>query len=166
MHAYELDGRRRDAPGRWRGFIRVLLALVVTLVPTAVVFAHGIDYRIEHGDAVMVHFSSHHDGPMAGAGFRVFAPPGREVFASGNTDALGRAVFVPDRPGNWRVLMATDDGHGAEVEVPVEAGPTAASSRADRDPPVATAGRIPATAAGVGYLFGLAGLLALWRLRR
>lgn len=136
------------------------------MFPTAGVFAHGMDYRIEQGEAVMVHFTSHHDGPMAGAGFRVFSPDGQRVFASGNTDALGRAVFVPDRPGSWRLLMATEDGHGAEVEVPVEEGLAVTATQRAPEPRAAIAGRIPATAAGVGYLFGLAGLLALWRIRR
>lgn len=144
----------------------LLLLLVGIMLPAAGVVAHGVDYRIERGEAVIVHFSSHHDGPMAGAGFRVFSPDGQRIFATGNTDALGRAVFLPDGPGNWRVVMATEDGHGAEVEVPIEAGQSVASARPVRDAGVPAVGRIPATAAGIGYVFGLAGLLALWRLRR
>ncbi|HKL51994.1 MAG TPA: hypothetical protein VJ908_12575 [Wenzhouxiangellaceae bacterium] len=143
----------------------LLLLVGVTLAPGSVL-AHGVDYRIERGEAVLVHFSSQHDGPMAGAGFRVFSPDGQRIFASGNTDALGRAVFVPNQPGNWRLLMATEDGHGAVVDVHVEDGAEVAGPGRDRDSNKPIAGRIPATAAGIGYLFGLAGLLALWRLRR
>lgn len=152
---------------RRRGLVFYVLVLVTLLFSSATAIAHGVDYRVERGEAVLVHFSSHHDGPMAGAGFRVFTPDGQRVFASGYTDALGRAVFVPDQPGDWRLLMATEDGHGAEVEIAV-AGDDIALARPDAADTVATASssRFSATAAGVGYLFGLGGLLVLWRLRR
>lgn len=136
---------------------------------TSTAHAHGVEFRIERGEAVVVHFSSHHDGAMVEAGFRVFSPDGRQVFVRGHTDAHGRAVFVPDAPGEWRMLMATEDGHGAEVEIPVGEAEVAAganppaAARPDATPP---AGRLSATAAGVGYLLGLGGLLALWRRRR
>jgi len=157
----ERSARRGPALAACIGFSIALLA------PASGLLAHGVDYRIERGQAVMVHFSSQHDGPMAGAGYRVFSPDGKRVFARGHTDALGRAVFVPDRAGDWRMLMATEDGHGAEVGIVVdgdEPGPggrTPSAAIGDAGP-----GRLSTTAAGIGYLFGLCGLLALWRLRR
>lgn len=154
--------KRRSSPG----LVGFLFLLAGVLLPMGYASAHGLDHRIERGEAVLVHFSSHHDGPMAGAGFRVFSPGGQKIFSSGYTDALGRAVFVPNQPGKWRVMMATEDGHGAEVEVPVEEGSAVATSRPENQgSTLSAAGRIPATAAGIGYLFGLAGLLALWRNR-
>lgn len=162
-----LDISDHQATGnkRWRSPALFLLLAALTL-PAASVFAHGVDHRIERAEAVIVLFSSEHDGPMAGAAFRVFSPDGQTIFASGITDALGRAVFVPDQPGEWRVLMTTEDGHGAEVKVRVEGGSAISTVDPAQGSGAITAGRIPATAAGVGYLFGLAGLLALWRARR
>lgn len=140
------------------------LLLIALLISPSHVSAHGVDYRVERGgEAVLVYFSSQHHARLDGVEFRVYAPGGRRVFASGNTDALGRAVFVPDREGNWRLLMATSDGHGAEVEVLVTEIPTVSQSSSS---PATASGGVPATAAGIGYLFGLAGLLALWRVRR
>lgn len=166
MRASHHRGIRRGLTCRHKGFGLLLVMIVGALLLTGNALAHGVNHRVERGEAVMVHFTSQHEGPMAGAGFRVFSPDGRTIFVSGNTDALGRAVFVPDQPGDWRVVMATEDGHGAEVEVPVDAGSATANVIPDRDSILPAAGRIQATAAGVGYLFGLAGLLALWRLRR
>ncbi len=163
VHGYEMSRKIRR---RHSACLGLLLLLAGLMLPAGSTLAHGVDYRIERGEAVMVHFSSHHDGAMAGAGFRVFSPDGERIFATGNTDSLGRAVFVPNQPGLWRVLMATEDGHGAEVEVSVEQGSAVTALDPDKDSTALTAGRIPATAAGIGYLFGLAGLLALWRLRR
>ncbi len=160
------DGKCRIALRRYRAFGVFVFLLAGLVLPTSGAFGHGVEHRIEYGEAVLVHFSSHHDGPMAGAGFRVFSPDGQKIFASGKTDALGRAVFVADQPGIWRVLMATEDGHGAEVEVAVKDGRAVTALSPDQDSNTSRAGRIPAAAAGVGYLFGLAGLLALWRARR
>ncbi len=165
MHTVHCYGMYRKALHRYWISGGLLFLLAGVMLPAGSAVAHGVDYRIERSEAVMVHFSSHHDGPMTGAGFRVFSPGGQKVFSSGNTDALGRAVFVPDQPGRWRVLMATEDGHGADVEVSVE-GPAVTAVDPDQESTAPVAGRIPATAAGIGYLFGLAGLLALWRLRR
>lgn len=166
--------RVRSRPNRRPGFgpdglASFLLWSLAMWSLAASVQAHGVDYRIERGEAVVVHFSSQHDDAMAGAGFRVFSPDGQRVFVSGHTDARGRAVFVPDQPGDWRLLMATEDGHGAEVEIAVDADGAALPSARDSDRPAGSplkTGRISATAAGVGYLFGLGGLLALWRGRR
>lgn len=165
MRAVHRFGTCRSRPRRYRQTGLLLLLIGVLVQPTGAV-AHGVDYRIEYGEAVMVHFTSHHGGAMAGAGFRVFSPTGRAAFVSGETDALGRAVFVPNQPGQWRVLMATEDGHGAEVDVPVSDKPEYASAGGVTGSFRPASGRVSATAAGIGYLFGIAGLLALWRLRR
>lgn len=149
-------------PTRDRRTGPAILLLAGLLFPVAAL-GHGVEYRVERGEAVVVHFSSHHTGAVAGADFRVFAPDGMRVFARGTTDALGRAVFVPNEAGSWRLVMATADGHGAEVEIQVDgsdAFPASASSDSS-----AAAGRLPATLAGTGYLLGLGGLLALWRRR-
>lgn len=147
---------------RFNRFPAVAIGLVLLL--PALVWAHGVESWVERGDAIRVHFSSDHGGPMIDVGFRVFTPDGRSVFASGQTDALGRAVFAPDQAGTWRVLMASKDGHGAEVEIAVSPDELAGVGDAQSGP-VHVAGAVPAgsTLAGVGYLLGLAGLLALLR---
>lgn len=151
---------RWQTPGSFSG----LVLGSVLILASAGVLAHGVDHRVERAEAVAVVFSSHHAAVMADVGYRVFSPDGRTLFAQGRTDALGRAVFVPDAAGTWRVLMATDDGHGAEVEVIVNADQIAV---VEPESPVRMGGmdRLTATAAGVGYVLGLAGLLALWRRR-
>ena len=143
------------------------LGLLLSVGVAAPAHGHGVDYRVERAEAVVVRFSSHHEPAIVDAGFRVFAPDGRSLFAEGRTDSLGRAVFVPDAPGRWRLVMATADGHGAEVEVVLdETGLAAAEEQAIRiGSAERSTGRLSATAAGVGYLLGLGGLLALWRRR-
>ena len=64
------------------------------------------------------------DGRVANADFPALAEEfegyeiyraGEEVpFQVGRTDARGRAVFLPDRAGTWRVKAFSEDGHGAD----------------------------------------------------
>ena len=148
-------------PLRWPMRVGLGLFLAVLLGDAA---AHGLEYRIDRTEAVVVRFSSDHSAAIANAGYRVFAPDGQSTFVQGCTDARGRAVFVPDAPGTWRLLLATEDGHGAEVEIVVAADQLGFGESAE---PVTIGGmgRLTATAAGVGYVLGLGGLLALWRRR-
>lgn len=144
-----------------------LLSGLLLLVLSASALAHGVDHRIRYGKAVIVQFSSDHAGPMVDVGYRVFTPDGRSVFARGRTDARGRAVFVPDGPGTWRMMMAGEDGHGTEVEIAVAADSELLSAAGAPEMTFRQAGSggWPGLAAGVGYVFGLGGLLLLLRRR-
>ena len=55
-------------------FVTLFLLLAATNAS-----AHGVDYHVERGEAVVVRFSSHHAPPLADAGFRVFAPDRRTM---------------------------------------------------------------------------------------
>lgn len=145
-------------------FLAGTMFAAVLVLASAGALAHGVDYHVDRTEAVVVRFSSDHEAVMADAGYRVFSPDGRTLFVQGRTDALGRAMFIPDAAGTWRVLLATDDGHGAEVEVIVDAGQVAVVDP-DRSVRMGGMDRLTATAAGVGYVLGLGGLLALWRRR-
>lgn len=147
--------RRRAAP------FCALFALLLVLLPAASVpaVAHSVDHRVAAGEASVVTLSAGGQ-PLADASYRVYSPEPGPPFAAGRTDRLGRVSFLPDRAGAWRVVVSAADGHGASVVVTVdEAGEVSQVSAAGPSRPA----RI---AAGVGYLLGVAGLLALWKARR
>lgn len=53
----------------------------------------------------------------------VYSPADAKVeFQNGRTDAQGRFAFMPDTPGQWRIIMADNMGH--RVEHAVEYTPT------------------------------------------
>ena len=57
----------------------------------------------------------------------VYSPADAKVeFQNGRTDAQGRFAFMPDTPGQWRIIMADNMGHRVEhaVEYAVEYAPT------------------------------------------
>jgi nickel transport protein len=74
----------------------------------------------------------------------------------GRTDALGRLVFVPDRPGLWRVRVFSEDGHGADFTV--ETGPMGQVVTAERS----LFDRYLRLIVGVAVILGLFGALRLY----
>ena len=61
----------------------------------------------------------------------VYSPADSKVeFQNGRTDAQGRFAFMPDAPGQWRIIMADNMGHRVEHAVEVSADPTAQQAAA------------------------------------
>ena len=99
---------------------RPVLLLALLVLP-AVAVAHGISTTITHGPAVIVTVTYDGGPPLSDEVCEIFPPGDDAVFQTGRTDHLGRVIFAPDRPGTWLVKVVTADGHGAEVEVEVDA---------------------------------------------
>ena len=86
----------------------------------------------------------------------VYSPADSKVeFQNGRTDAQGRFAFMPDAPGQWRIIMADNMGHRVEHPVDVSADPTA--QQAD----VKNAGDAAATPGVGGFSIPLRILLGL-----
>jgi nickel transport protein len=136
----------------------VLVALL--LVGGRPAFAHRMGHAVSTGEALVVTLSYPFGAPPMFEPYRIYAPDADVAFQTGRTDRLGRVSFLPDRPGDWRIVIATEDGHGAEMSVVVDDGGGVI------EPPSAGPGGMARTIAGVGYLFGVAGAVVLWRNRR
>lgn len=107
-----------------------LLPALSILGLAAVAGAHGVDYAVVTTTAISV-TATHEDGdPLADAAWSA-TPPGEDAPRfSGRTDAQGRLLFVPDRPGDWRVEAFTPDGHGFVTEVSWSGADTSADNDA------------------------------------
>ena len=58
----------------------------------------------------------------------VYGPADANVeFQNGRTDAQGRFAFMPDTPGQWRIIMADNMGH--RVEHAVDVSPSQGSAQ-------------------------------------
>lgn len=139
----------------------VVIALGLTLGGAATgAGAHEVDHQVTRADAVVVSLQYADGSPFAYEQYEVL-PPGETVpFQTGRCDAQGRVVFLPDRPGDWRVKASSEDGHGAELTVAVDAvGGAAARPRSlwERSSRLVT---------GVALLFGIFGLFTLFARRR
>ena len=155
---------RRIPPRSWpaRLSAAALAAWIALLLPFGV-HAHAMLHEVVDGEAVTLRLSyGGADQPLFEP-YEVFAPGLETPFQSGRVNALGELSFRPDRPGTWRVRVATEDGHGAVIRLEIDEAGVAASMPTQH-------GHAheywPRVVAALGYLLGVFGLLALWRARR
>jgi nickel transport protein len=149
----------RFLPPLPRRFTAALLLLLLVQGFAVPVEAHEMRHRLSHGEAVTVQFLLPGDNHPLFEPYEVFAPDMESPFQTGRTNARGEVTFRPGQAGEWRVRIATGDGHGAVVRINLdEAGEVSwQEGRA--------ASQLERILAALGYLFGLFGLLAIWRVR-
>ncbi len=137
-----------------------LLVAVMLIGVSSLALGHRMDHEIATAEAQVLSLSHPFGQQPVFEPYQIFAPDAEVAFQNGRTDALGRISFLPDRPGRWRVVVTTEDGHGLEVRVRVDEalGVTEVEGPARNS--------LVNILAGVGYLLGLAGLLVLWRKRK
>jgi nickel transport protein len=155
---------RRIPPRSWPARLpAVALAAWMALLLPADVHAHAMLHEVVDGEAVTLRLSYGGAEQPLFEPYEVFAPGLETPFQSGRVNALGELSFRPDRPGTWRVRVATEDGHGAVIRLEVDEAGVAAALPAQH-------GHAheywPRVIAALGYLLGVFGLLALWRARR
>ncbi|MGY6555268.1 MAG: hypothetical protein ACXIUM_12195 [Wenzhouxiangella sp.] len=138
---------------------RLSLAVVLLLL-TSLAWGHRMNHEVSTAEAQVLTVSYAFGQQPIFEPYQVFAPDTDIPFQSGRTDLQGRVSFLPDRPGRWRVVVTTGDGHGVEVRIRVD------EALAITEIQGPGAGGLAMTLAGVGYVLGLAGLLVLWRQRK
>ncbi len=138
--------------------LRLLTALCLILA-SSLAWSHSMHHEVSTAEARVLTLSYTFGQQPVFEPYQIFAPDSDVPFQTGRTDAQGRVSFLPDRPGRWRVLVTTEDGHGIEVRIRVDEGLQVTAIEGPG------AGGLAMTLAGVGYLLGLGGLLVLWRQR-
>ncbi len=98
----------------------VLTLPLLALLRVMPVSAHAIHATADTG-GVVVSASFADDAPAVGLFVSVFAPGESERFVSGKTDRNGCFAFMPDKSGDWDVLVYDRMGHRFELKVSVDA---------------------------------------------
>ncbi|NGP53877.1 hypothetical protein [Thioalkalivibrio sp. XN8] len=142
----------------------LLLVLAWSCLVPASARAHALLHEIVDADTVVVKLSfAGGDAPLFEP-YEVYRPGADTPFQAGRVNAQGEISFRPDQPGEWRVKVFTEDGHGTVVRLVVDEAMAAAVIQATQSQHRHWyAGRV---LAGLGYLLGLFGIWALWRARR
>ncbi len=137
-------------------------SLLVWLTATAAL-AHGVHADLlEGGTGVRARFDT--GEPMAFADVKVFAPDApNEAWLESTTDPEGRFVFVPPRPGVWRI--AVDDGMGHALFRDIAVGADGHAHMDDDHHHHHHLHGLSAAIGGVGFILGLFGMWALFRQR-
>lgn len=141
--------------------LRLLLTLVSLALLPAAAQAHALLYEVAGGEIVTVrfHFAGTDEQPWFEP-YEVFAPGSTRPHQRGLVNADGELTFRPNVPGRWQVRVATEDGHGASVNVEV-------SEPGRLETSVATpfAQRVVTAFAILFGIFGVVVLVRDWRRR-
>jgi nickel transport protein len=137
----------------------ITLALLLHALP-APANAHEVLHEVEDSKAIVVRLFFADGSPFSYESCEARFEDEDVPYLVGFTDANGRFAFVPDRAGTWRIQATSEDGHGTEVTLEVDAS-LAAVSRGG-----SLADRFLRIVAGVGLLLGIFGVLSLTRRRR
>lgn len=105
-----------------RAGFRAALLPAVLLLASLPAGAHGVGSRLSDSRAVVVDLHYSDGDAMSYADVQVFAPGDAVAFLHGRADRLGRAAFVPDRNGVWRIEARDAEGHLVNASVPVDGG--------------------------------------------
>ena len=143
--------------------IGALVGVSLSVLLPAGANAHAVLHELVDGEAVIVRFSFPGPEQPVFEPYEVFAPGSETPFQTGRVNARGEVSFRPDRPGAWRVRLFTADGHGAIVELEVDAAGTVAVAQGGHGHGHDYWLRV---LAALGYLCGAFGLLVIWRRRR
>ena len=135
---------------------RFELALITVVCMIALpAAAHNLDHEVTADEAVIVAFSFGDGSPFSYEQFEVYREGESTPFQTGRTDALGRMTLLPDRAGTWRIKVHSEDGHGAELTLPLDE-----QRRVDSVPQPFFARYAPLLT-GLGIILGTFGLISL-----
>lgn len=112
--------------------------------------------------AVVVRASYGSSEPLSFAALQLLSPGApAQASTQGRTDARGYFSFVPDRAGDWKVVVDDEMGHRAErvIQVPPNFEQSSAAS-------TGAASRLERAITGIAVMLGLTGALYGWRARR
>jgi len=139
--------------------LRCAVALALCAWWSGQALAHELQHSVGEGAAVSVKLSFADGNAFAFEAYEVYRADDDIPFQVGRTDAQGRVVFIPDRAGTWRVKAFSEDGHGVDFSFT-----TGVSSDA-RDANAPALGRHLRILVGVSVIFGVFGLVTLFRRR-
>ena len=133
--------------------------LVFMLWVCASAYAHGVGYRQSEFRAVTLEFFYSTGEKMSYREVRVFSPKDEKFAAqTGRTDEQGRFAFIPDVPGEWRVIVRDEEGHQCIASVNVSELLTTSVNEENSDDLWLRA------VLGVSIIFNIA-FIILWRAR-
>lgn len=151
----------------------LLRPLVVTVALCLSAFAHDLQTKTFQVDGLVVLEVSFEGTEKASfVSIEVIGPtdgsPKGDAFQTGRTDAEGRFVFMPNRDGEWLIMIDDEMGHKAAEVVKINSSASGTSSAPDATGAAAPTGRSTTDRIiiGLSVIFGLTGLLAAYTSRR
>ncbi|MFH2065365.1 MAG: hypothetical protein ABIK15_09235 [Pseudomonadota bacterium] len=139
------------------------LWIFMLLMPLAVpgfLEAHGMDVSVAEGRAVVI-TAAYDDGEaMSYSEVKIHAPGEAKIeYQNGRTDNNGCFAFVPDRPGQWRIMVDGGMGHMVSTDFAVNEALTVEPGLSGSQP----YSRMQGLVTGLSIIFGLTGFIFYFR---
>jgi nickel transport protein len=100
---------------------KIILTLLCVSVLYLPAFSHGIDYSFSSGESIIIKVSFGENEPMSYAAVKIFSPENNKIeHQNGRTDKNGLFSFVPNKTGEWTVMVTDDTGHGLKEKIKVD----------------------------------------------
>jgi len=124
------------------------------------VLAHGVEYEIKENKAAIIKVGYDDGEPMSYAEVKIFSPYDAEIeYQNGRTDSNGCFAFIPDNPGEWKIVVNDGMGHGVVAKVPITEGIKVDIIHHGFS-------RWQKLITGISIIFGLTGLIFYFRIRK
>lgn len=117
--------------------MRFVLLFLISLLASPGIRAHGVEHRIERGDALILTIRYSNGEPLAQASYSLYRGDAPAAVQTGRTDALGRVFFLDDDsdlPALWRIEVHARDGHGLKRELSLPPRPLASEVASAPEP--------------------------------
>jgi nickel transport protein len=142
--------------------MKPIKTLLLGLLLPCFLFGHSVYHSvINKGVSVKIFYAE--DDPAAYSQYEVFKPNDKIAFTKGRTDRNGVVSFLPDSAGAWKikVIGESDHGyHGTEVNIKID------ENMNMQDFGKAPVEKYQKILAGLGALFGLFGIMAIFRCKK
>ena len=117
-------------------------------------WAHGIVYEVKEDKTVVIKVAYDDGEPMSYAKIKIFSPDNKDIeHQNGRTDKNGCFAFLPDKVGQWQVIVDDGMGHRVTTKVEVEKGVKIEKTGYRAWP------RWQAVITGISIIWGLTGLI-------
>lgn len=137
-----------------------LIVLCVLLANVSTAVSHELRHVVTRGDAVVVELFYPDNTRFGNQRYEIYHSDDDAPFQIGTTDKRGRVVFIPDRSGTWRIRAFSEDGHGADFTVDVDAEELIAETNGTLFE------RYSKIMVGLALIVGVFGVIALSQARR
>ena len=81
---------------------------------------HGVRGRIGSETSILVEAEYDDGEPVSYAAVEVLDPEEKIPFQTGRTDRNGRFLFLPDKPGEWKVVVNDEMGHRVALKTTID----------------------------------------------
>lgn len=144
----------------------VLVLLFVTHVETA--SAHAVFGEVTSEKGTMVRATYDGGDPMGYAEVEIFYKDEKLPFQTGRTDRNGCFLFLPDKPGAWKMIVSDGMGHRLALSSNIDDNAELIERNDDGllQHKAGALSRSERVLMGISIIFGVFGILFWWSGRR